>query len=371
MSARAGIWQAMRGPSFLLVGLIFAEAAYATDRSVESQVQLQKSAPAGLDELTMFAGASAGYTQIHGSDVDGTGQGRNNSAFGLLSPRRGSWRYDLGLGWQQTRLKGRSEKGEVFDMITQSAAIDFNPSYVFGHGWQIGPLASLLTGTDLRYGLDSESSSQILMWGARLSYEWLAVGSWRMRAFAQVAVESTLLERQVRSGTLGLMIGLPLGSKDRGTVATTASVSPAESKQDVRISLNPEMVFFRTASAGVKPEVQELLRMVAVQVEQQHISVDSIDVIGHADQRGSASYNLKLSQRRAQSIRDYLESSGVERAKIHVQALGYQQLRDRANTPKAWAVNRRVELIFRGVSEPEKLRALLQRLDHFSPEFGH
>ena len=371
MSARAGIWQAMRLPFFFLLGLFFAEISYAADQGIASQVELQKSAPAGFDELTLFAGTSAGYTQIHGSDVDGTGQGRNNSVFGLLSPRKRAWRYDIGLGWQQTRLKGRSEKGEVFDMITQSAAIDFNPSYMFAQGWQIGPLASLLTGTDLRYGLESESSSQILMWGARLSREWLAAESWRLRAFAQFAVESTLLERQVRSGTLGLMIGLPVGSNDRGAVATNPLATPAENKQDVRISLDPEMVFFRTASAGVKPEVQELLRMVARQLDQQHISVDGIDVIGHADQRGKAPYNMKLSQRRAQSIRDYLESAGLERAKIRVQAYGEEQLRDKANTPKAWAVNRRVELIFRGVSEPEKLRALLQRLDHFSPEFGH
>ena len=47
-------------------------------------------------------------------------------------------------------------------------------------------------------------------------------------------------------------------------------------------------------------------------------SVVSIDIIGHTDSIGSQEYNRKLSMRRAESVRDYMISKGVEASIINI-----------------------------------------------------
>lgn len=60
--------------------------------------------------------------------------------------------------------------------------------------------------------------------------------------------------------------------------------------------------------AEIAPRLAELdLRMIEVQA--------------HADQLGSDQYNLQLSKRRAQAVRDYLEAKGVDPARIEL--IGY------------------------------------------------
>jgi OOP family OmpA-OmpF porin len=48
-------------------------------------------------------------------------------------------------------------------------------------------------------------------------------------------------------------------------------------------------------------------------------------VTGHTDRLGTEAYNQKLSQRRADAVRDYLVSKGVDRAKIETLGLGEKQ----------------------------------------------
>jgi OOP family OmpA-OmpF porin len=48
-------------------------------------------------------------------------------------------------------------------------------------------------------------------------------------------------------------------------------------------------------------------------------------VTGHTDRIGSDAYNQKLSERRADAVRDYLVSKGVDKAKIEAIGLGEKQ----------------------------------------------
>jgi len=69
-----------------------------------------------------------------------------------------------------------------------------------------------------------------------------------------------------------------------------------------------------------------------------------IDIMGHTDAKGSAAYNLQLSQERAQTIATYLADSGVEMQRINPMGLGSQYPlvdNDRAEGRK---LNRRVEV---------------------------
>lgn len=67
-------------------------------------------------------------------------------------------------------------------------------------------------------------------------------------------------------------------------------------------------------------------------------------IIGHTDARGSREYNLELSQRRANAVREALATTfRVPAENLLAAGLGEEELRDPAN-PDA-AVNRRVQLV--------------------------
>ncbi len=73
-------------------------------------------------------------------------------------------------------------------------------------------------------------------------------------------------------------------------------------------------------------------------------SVMPIRIIGHTDNLGSATYNLKLSKRRAQAIADWLIAHGIDAERIAVSGEG-ENLPVAANTtPDGRAANRRAEI---------------------------
>jgi OOP family OmpA-OmpF porin len=71
-----------------------------------------------------------------------------------------------------------------------------------------------------------------------------------------------------------------------------------------------------------------------------HVSVE-----GHTDSVGSDAYNMKLSQRRAATVRDYLVSHGVAASRITTKGYGKSHPIATNSTAEGRAENRRVEII--------------------------
>ena len=65
---------------------------------------------------------------------------------------------------------------------------------------------------------------------------------------------------------------------------------------------------------------------------------------GHTDSIGSEAYNLALSERRAQTVVNYLEQRGVSPSIIRAQGLGKSSPVASNATPAGRAQNRRVEI---------------------------
>lgn len=71
----------------------------------------------------------------------------------------------------------------------------------------------------------------------------------------------------------------------------------------------------------------------------------NIEVAGHTDSRGSDKYNMSLSQRRAEAVRNYLISKGIAADRLTAKGYGESQpVADNA-TDEGRFKNRRVELI--------------------------
>jgi len=78
---------------------------------------------------------------------------------------------------------------------------------------------------------------------------------------------------------------------------------------------------------------------------------DKVKVTGYTDSVGSAAYNKKLSLRRAEAVRDYLVSIGVDPAKLEVDGAGMDNPVADNKTAAGRAKNRRVEVVVIGVGK--------------------
>lgn len=68
---------------------------------------------------------------------------------------------------------------------------------------------------------------------------------------------------------------------------------------------------------------------------------------GHADERGTREYNLALGERRAQSVERVMRVLGVAGNRLNVVSYGEEKPLAPESNESAWALNRRVEIIYR------------------------
>lgn len=99
---------------------------------------------------------------------------------------------------------------------------------------------------------------------------------------------------------------------------------------------------FAVGSADLPDLMRQQLRSFADVLRGRSATSAAVRIDGHADASGSEDVNQVLSQRRAESVRDYLVSLGVSSGLLAVQGHGSKSLRNAAN-PTA-AENRRVEI---------------------------
>ncbi len=70
-----------------------------------------------------------------------------------------------------------------------------------------------------------------------------------------------------------------------------------------------------------------------------------IQVEGHADERGSAQFNLTLGEKRAKSVHDYLVSRGVDGKKLEMISLGKEKPVAFGHDEESWSKNRRANFV--------------------------
>jgi outer membrane protein OmpA-like peptidoglycan-associated protein len=108
------------------------------------------------------------------------------------------------------------------------------------------------------------------------------------------------------------------------------------------MNLGSDYLKFEFDKAELRPEDRELLARVAgiLMTSKDYM----LSVNGHTDDVGTAEYNQKLSERRAQAVRDYLVKAGISADILSVEGHGKSLPLVKGTTDAARAKNRRVEL---------------------------
>jgi len=110
------------------------------------------------------------------------------------------------------------------------------------------------------------------------------------------------------------------------------------SQEDLVVTVG-DRVFFGYDSAELDADAQELLQEQAAWLKQYDKS--SVTIEGHCDERGTREYNLALGEKRAQAVKNYLNSLGVSASSMSTISYGKERPAVIGSHDGAWSQNRR------------------------------
>jgi outer membrane protein OmpA-like peptidoglycan-associated protein len=144
-------------------------------------------------------------------------------------------------------------------------------------------------------------------------------------------------------GLAGAGIGYYMDEQEKKLREQTAGTGIDVTREGDNLILNmPSNVTFAVDSAAIDPAFQTTLANVADTLSRYEKSY--VDVLGHTDSTGSDAYNQALSERRAESVANFLANSGVQRARLATKGYGESQPVASNSTEAGRAANRRVEI---------------------------
>jgi len=195
---------------------------------------------------------------------------------------------------------------------------------------------------------------------ARQQAEQAAQQAAQERAAAEQARQQALQEQEnLRQQTLQAQAQ----AQQAQTAAQRAEMEREQTRQRLLTQLNQVLqtkdtarglivnmsdVLFDFNKASLKPGARERLARVAgilLAYPDLHLQIE-----GHTDNIGSDSYNMQLSDRRAETVRDYLVNQGVPAANVASRGLGKSDPVASNDTAAGRQMNRRVELVVSGQS---------------------
>ncbi|MCB0461982.1 MAG: OmpA family protein [Flavobacteriaceae bacterium] len=113
-------------------------------------------------------------------------------------------------------------------------------------------------------------------------------------------------------------------------------------------------VFFETDKYNVDPTEEKRLNTFISSLDS--LTIEAIAINGYCDDRGTTSYNLSLSKKRAETIKQYLLDSEFSKKQLKViDGKGELALKNSTNIPEIRQNNRRVEIVVSAKSSDENI----------------
>lgn len=177
------------------------------------------------------------------------------------------------------------------------------------------------------------------------------------------AVGGTIIGKAAGNKTLGTIIGAIVG----GTAG--AIIGNDMDKQAKQIQTQVPGAVVERVGEGIKVEFNEKILFAFSKSDlsdSAKINLDNlatilknnpntnIEIQGHTDSRGTEEYNMGLSLRRANAVKDYLISQDIDPARMTVKGYGKTAPAYSNDTPEGMAQNRRVEFL---ITANDKMKA--------------
>ncbi len=130
-------------------------------------------------------------------------------------------------------------------------------------------------------------------------------------------------------------------------MANAGAGGPPGSQQDFVVNVG-DRVFFETDSSELTQQSRATLDKQAQWLQSYNRYTFTIE--GHADERGTREYNIALGARRAQAVRDYLASRGIEGQRMRTISYGKERPVAVCDDISCWSQNRRAVTVLNASS---------------------
>jgi len=145
------------------------------------------------------------------------------------------------------------------------------------------------------------------------------------------------------TGPAGERIASPSSPAPAPEAAPTpeAAIAGADEKRHPSVDLE---VYFAYNSHEIGDEALSVLKTLGRALSDQRLAGDDFLIAGHTDAKGGARFNMDLSERRAQAVREFLIANfAISPNRLIAQGFGYTRLKnvDRPLAPE----NRRVQIV--------------------------
>jgi outer membrane protein OmpA-like peptidoglycan-associated protein len=148
----------------------------------------------------------------------------------------------------------------------------------------------------------------------------------------------------------GSAVGVYMDRQEAELRRQTAGSGIAVNRVGDQIELRmPSDVTFAVNQSTIQSQFHPTLNEVATTLV--NYPSTRVDIIGHADSDGAADYNQQLSERRANSVRSYLASRGVQDVRMYASGRGEMEPIASNDTAAGKAQNRRVQIVLTPVTQ--------------------
>lgn len=107
-----------------------------------------------------------------------------------------------------------------------------------------------------------------------------------------------------------------------------------------------DRIYFLIDQSSLTPEARQTLSKQAEWLKQ--YGNVTVQVEGHADERGTREYNIALSARRATVTREFLAAQGIEASRVNTIAFGKERPVALCDAESCWSQNRRAVTVVTG-----------------------
>lgn len=153
-----------------------------------------------------------------------------------------------------------------------------------------------------------------------------------------------MITKALKQGlTLAVVMSFLVGcssSDNKGTETTTAGSAVTTDTSSSEATLS-SVVYFDFDQYALTAESRAVLLAHADKLKGASVAVR---LEGHADERGSREYNMALGEKRANAVRDFLVTQGVNGSSLEVVSFGEEQPAATGSDEASWSQNRRVEV---------------------------
>lgn len=370
------LWPYVLTLCFVALGFFVTETSFAQSVLLNSSdVMPAKADVYNPSRFWFMVGAGAGYMSSS-EHMRTEGVPTQIQILGSYYFQWAPWVMDVGLGLHNQWV---TQSGGGSDLIS-ATNLTINPRFLMRDRWQVGPVWDTMMGDAKRFHSNTDGSTSFV--GVALMKEIPWHGSYLIRVGGRFMTDVGISGQQVNVAMFDAQIGF--GGDANGPQATAqtddipvpqipvpaaapVATQPVASHLDDQamkhFDLSIQPLHFQSNSTKITAASETYLKRLAQALADNRDLFETVDVIGHADQRGSVPINNRVSLERAQHVEKILIKAGVQSKQIRVMGLGKYELVSKSDSPQSMGKNRRVEMIFHGVNNPGALSRLLHSID--------